>query len=90
MDKEIKFSFIKGLNVARLAMHGRILRCPFEDNPKDCPFYEIRLLPIPKRIDWLDSKSNDEVVGLYKSHAQCWVDKTKNEHVASCVSYSVD
>lgn len=59
------------VSVARLALHGRILRCPVAENPKDCPLYEIRLLPIEKRIEWLNSKSEEQVEALYSYHIRC-------------------
>ncbi len=56
---------------ARMAMHGRILRCPLGGNPKDCPLYEIRKWPVEKRLSWLESKSDQEVVDLYNTHTTC-------------------
>jgi hypothetical protein len=56
---------------ARLAMHGRLLRCPFGDNPKDCPLHGIRKLPVEERLEWLESKTNAEVVELYQQHRDC-------------------
>jgi len=59
------------VSVARLALHGRILRCPVETNPKDCPLYEIRLLSVEKRIEWLNSKTEEQVEALYGYHIRC-------------------
>lgn len=56
---------------ARIAMSGRILRCPIDDNPEDCPLHEIRKIPLEERIAWLDSKSDEEVVDLYRRHVKC-------------------
>lgn len=56
---------------ARMFMQGRLLRCPLEDNPKDCPLCEIRKLPLEERITWLASKSDIEVVELYHQHTDC-------------------
>ncbi len=56
---------------ARMEMHARILRCPIEENPEDCPLYEVRKWPVEKRIVWLNSKSDEEVVGLYLRHTDC-------------------
>ena len=57
--------------VARLAMHGRILRCPVENNPVGCPLHTVRQLPVEERIDWLKSKTDDEVMALYAQHIDC-------------------
>lgn len=56
---------------ARLAMHGRILRCPVDNNPEDCPLHTVRQLPIEERIAWLKAKTDDEVVALYAQHIDC-------------------
>jgi len=56
---------------ARLALHGRILRCVLSDNPADCPLYDIRQLPIEERITWLESKTDDEVEKLFEFHTKC-------------------
>ena len=56
---------------ARIGMHGRILRCPVGDNPEDCPLHEIRRMPIEARLAWLESKSDQEVVDLYRRHTEC-------------------
>ena len=47
---------------ARLAMHGRILRCPLEENPMDCPLYTVRQLPLVDRLEWLDAQSDHQLV----------------------------
>jgi len=56
---------------ARFALHGRILRCPLGGNPADCPLHEIRMMPIEKRVMWLESQSDEEVVELYHRHNTC-------------------
>ena len=55
----------------RTAMYGRILRCPMGDNPKDCPLYEIRLLPVEERLEWLNSKTEFELMELFAHHVLC-------------------
>ena len=56
---------------ARVGMHGRILRCPLGGNPEDCPLHEVRKWPVEKRLAWLESKSDQEVLGLYNYHLNC-------------------
>lgn len=56
---------------ARIALYGRILRCPDGGNPKGCPLHELRQLPIEDRILWLESKSDDEVARLFQHHVRC-------------------
>ena len=56
---------------ARMAMHGRILRCPLGGNPEDCPLHEVRTWPMEERLDWLGSKTDEEVVELYTRHSDC-------------------
>ena len=63
---------------ARLAMRGRLLRCPFGDNPSDCPLYEIRKLPLEERFAWLDSKTDEELIDLFFQHARCLEYKVKD------------
>lgn len=55
----------------RIAMHGRLLRCPMGGNPPDCPLYEIRLLPLEERLKWLDSKTDFELTVLFGYHVNC-------------------
>ena len=56
---------------ARMAMYGRILRCPVEDNPDDCPLKEVRSRPLEERIAWMDSKSDEEIIELHLHHIKC-------------------
>lgn len=56
---------------ARLALHGRILRCPLGGNPPDCPLHGIRKLPLEDRIAWLESRTDDETIDLYQLHKKC-------------------
>lgn len=56
---------------ARLAMHGRILRCPVGDNPTTCPLHTVRHLSIEERIAWLESKTDDELIAFYEQHIDC-------------------
>jgi len=56
----------------RIAMHGRILRCPMGDNPTDCPLYKVRLLPMMERLEWLNSKSDLELTALLSYHVKCF------------------
>ena len=66
----------------RLAMHGRILRCPQGGNPKDCPLYEIRQLPIEERFEWLDLKVDEELQSLFLYHIKC-LEKKKSADTAA-------
>jgi len=68
---EMKTEKSEEAQTARLAMHGRILWCPVEKNPADCPLFTIRQLPVEERIAWLKSKTDDEVVTLYAKHIDC-------------------
>ncbi len=58
-------------SAVRVAMHGRILRCPLGGNPADCPLHEIRLLPVEERLKWLDSKTDFELTVLFGYHIKC-------------------
>ena len=71
------------VQTASLTMHGRILRCPIENNPDDCPLHTVRQLPIGERVAWLKSKTDDEVVALYVQHIDCLNKKVtvRNEKV---------
>lgn len=60
---------------ARFAMYGRLLRCPLGDNPEECPLCDIRKLPMEKRITWLESKTDQEVIELYDLHSACLTHK---------------
>ena len=62
---------------ARNALHGRILRCPVEDDPPDCQFFTIRQLPLEKRLDWLAELSDETALALYDRHLSCFRDKTE-------------
>jgi hypothetical protein len=56
---------------ARAGMHGRILRCPAGENPKDCPLHEVRKWPIEERLVWLDAKTDEDVLEMYNYHINC-------------------
>ena len=73
---------------ARAAMHGRILRCPVGENPKDCPLHEIRKRPIEERLVWLAAKTEEEVLEMYSYHINCLERKLKEEQDQSTVRSS--
>jgi hypothetical protein len=75
-NQDSEETFQQKAQAARLALHGRILRCPVGDNPEDCPLYSIRQWPIEERITWLKSKTDEEVVALYEQHMACLKKKT--------------
>jgi hypothetical protein len=56
---------------ARFGMQGRIMRCPLGDNPEDCLLHELRKLPVKERVVWLEAKTDDEVIELYRKHIKC-------------------
>ena len=56
---------------ARIALSGRLLRCPLGNNPADCPLHDVRQMPVEERITWLESLSNDEVIAFYLQHVRC-------------------
>jgi len=60
---------------ARMAMYARILRCPVEETPKDCPLKDVRNRPVEERIVWLEGKSDQELVALHEHHKKCLADK---------------
>jgi hypothetical protein len=66
---------------ARIAMHGRLLRCPAGGNPSDCPLFEIRQLSIEARIKWLNSQSDDDVLDMFLNHVRCADEKLGAEVV---------
>lgn len=60
----------------RTAMYGRILHCALGGNPPDCPLYEIRKLPIDERMEWLNTKEDEELMQLFNYHIKCLAEKT--------------
>ena len=56
---------------ARLALHGRVLRCPLGENPIDCPLHDLRKLPLEERFIWLESQTDEEAIALYEQHKAC-------------------
>ena len=56
---------------ARIGMQARILRCPLGGNPADCPLHEIRKWPMEKRLSWLETLNDEEIVELYRQHSDC-------------------
>lgn len=63
---------------ARFALYGRVLRCPLGGNPSDCPLHDLRRLPVEKRIAWLESLTDKEVIDLYQQHNACLECKLKD------------
>jgi hypothetical protein len=60
---------------AQIEMHARLLRCPTGDNPKECPLHEVRKWPLEDRLRWLNNKSDEEIIGLYRHHIDCFESK---------------
>ena len=56
---------------ARIGMHARILRCPLGGNPEDCPLHNVREWPMAERLVWVESKTDTEIVNLYRLHSDC-------------------
>lgn len=56
-------------------MYGRILRCPVEDQPEDCPLKSVREMSVEERIAWMESKTDDELVELHLHHKRCLAQK---------------
>jgi hypothetical protein len=64
----------------RISMHGLMLSCPIEGHPDNCPFFDVRQLPVKDRISWLEDKSTEEVISLFGYHVRC-LDVKKREEV---------
>jgi hypothetical protein len=59
-------------NEARLDLVGLLVACPFnQDNPDNCPLHHLRLLPMAKRIEWLDQLADEDVLILRTNHQHC-------------------
>lgn len=66
---------------AKTMLMGLIIECPFGGNPKDCPLYERRKLPMNDKIEWVKSLSDDELLKAYQVHCECLRKKEKNHIV---------
>ncbi len=72
MENLIRDGFVKSnADHVRLVMHGRLLRCPLGGNPPGCPLYAIRRQSLAKRFDWIDSKTDQELLLLFEFHVAC-------------------
>lgn len=70
---------ISAAEEARIGMQARILRCPLGGNPEDCPLHDVREYPMEERLAWLQSKTNEEVVDLYRRHSDCLLYKLSEQ-----------
>ena len=48
-----------------------IFTCPMEEELENCPFKNLRVLDIKKRIDFIYSLSINDAVKLYSHHQFC-------------------
>ncbi len=71
--------FVNNPSFIRSMLYGLLLACPLGGNPRDCQGFEIRLLPLPKRIQWLESCSDAELKTLYLQHLECLECKLQRE-----------
>jgi hypothetical protein len=57
---------------------GLSMRCPFDQsNPCECPFFEVRQMPLDERYRWAKSLSEAEVEAVCDRHWACLVGKQK-------------
>lgn len=67
-------------NVLSLAVGCPVDHC----NPADCPLAEIRQLELGKRLEWLKSLSDDELVYLNSYHYICLKTKLEAHLLGTC------
>lgn len=47
------------------------ISCPMEDAKADCPFKDLRALPLPERLSAIDEMSSVRLVMIVKHHSNC-------------------
>lgn len=59
------------LKSVRPMLYGLIFECPLGGNPIDCQGYTVRLEPIEKRIQFVESLPEEQALKLYLDHLEC-------------------
>ena len=52
-------------------LYDLIFKCPFQDEQPNCPFHDIRSLPILEGLDIINKTPFDERMDLYTKHKEC-------------------
>jgi hypothetical protein len=66
-------------NILSLAM-----QCPVEhSNPEDCPLFYVRKMELPRRLEWFNSLTEDDLVYLNSYHCVC-----ANIKIQACLAHS--
>ena len=54
-----------------------IFACPIGGNPDFCICKEIREMPVPDRIRWVNDMNHEERVEIYLAHKSCLAEREK-------------
>ena len=59
-------------DVAVVRLFGLAITCPVvQDNPPDCPLYNVREMPLVQRLEWAKSRTREEAEAVLHNHSCC-------------------
>ena len=59
----------------RVWLKGLVISCPFNKALDDCPAFDIRKLPLPERMDFVDNLTNQQVEETLEHHNICLAER---------------
>ncbi|MFK5959580.1 MAG: hypothetical protein QM495_12025 [Lutibacter sp.] len=61
----------------RFASYQFLFGCPFLEKNKNCPFAELRKLPIEERVNYLKEMTFQQIFNLEYTHKHCQIKALK-------------
>jgi hypothetical protein len=70
-------------NELRDSLVGLTEACPFhQDNPEDCPLFQLRKMEPVKRLEWFDALTGDDLAYLATYHHVCFATKVAAQAIS--------
>jgi len=63
------------LKYRRVWLKGLVISCPFNKALDDCPANEIRKLPIPERMDFVNNLTPQQIDETLAHHKNCLAER---------------
>lgn len=58
-------------------VYGLVFNCPLDENNLQCPFYDIRQLPVRERLKMIEELPLDDLFHMASKHFTCISGKEK-------------
>ena len=63
----------------RVHAMGLLVDCPYESNPVDCVFCDMRKKPLKERIEWCMELGIEEIQSIIRVHQKCLARREKTK-----------